>query len=153
MFYVCFRYGISRRRKTKDDRQLPNNQEEVIQTFHADSAGLMVLQPEFILNIDETFALFDAIPNYTLDDRGNRQVNITSSRGNPRLGCTVTLGITSDGRKMEAHITFKNPTRVAMAEIEANPPQNVHVSGHPCCPSISRKYREHSVGGGGSCTL
>ncbi|XP_064648835.1 major centromere autoantigen B-like [Lineus longissimus] len=123
------RHGITCRRKTKDDKQLPEHADEVVTNFrNAFHNTVRDTAPSFIANLDETFALFDALPNYTYDTKGNRQVNIKSSRGNTRLGCSVTLGITSNGRKMPCHITFKTPTIAAREELRANPPPNVHIA-------------------------
>ena len=108
---------------------MPENAPQLVAEFRATIAVTTANhRPLFLMNIDETFVLFDMVPHYTYAPKGSRHVDIRSSRGNARLGFTVTLGITSDGRKLKAHITFKRPPAYALQEIEDMNQDNVVVS-------------------------
>lgn len=126
------RYRISLRRKTKDSGQVPENANELIAQFRADVRNdLQTFADNQVANIDEVFTLFDNPGSYTYNRKGNAQIDIRSSRGNPRLGCTVTLAITMDGGKMPPHITFRQPPLAEWGELQDNVPDNVLIAQSP----------------------
>ncbi|XP_064649672.1 uncharacterized protein LOC135501473 [Lineus longissimus] len=60
-----------------------------------------------IINMDETFVNFDMVPKTTMATTGSHSIDIRSSRGNGKIGCTVTLAVSSDGRKLPAEVNFR----------------------------------------------
>lgn len=80
--------------------------------------------------MDETFVLFDMVPTSTMEATGSQNVDIRSSHGNQKLGCTVTLVVTTDGRKGQAEITFRAlaPDGDVIQQLRADAPDNVRVS-------------------------
>jgi hypothetical protein len=119
------RHHISLRRKTHDSKKVPANADELVAQFLVNiQQQLCHFHPRQVTNIDEMFALFEDVGNH----KGERQIDIKSLRGNPCLGCTVTLGISMDGSKLPVHITFRQPGQIAMREVEDNLPLNVAVT-------------------------
>lgn len=126
-----FRNGISHRRRTKDSRGLPDNADELATDYRNEIQRLNRDQNfRIIMNMNETFVLFDMMPRTTMEPTGSQNVDIRSSRGNQKLGCTVTLLITSDGRKAPAEINFRglDPDGPVVEELRAAAPENVRVS-------------------------
>ncbi|XP_064651584.1 uncharacterized protein LOC135502565 [Lineus longissimus] len=85
------------------------------------------------MNMNETFVLFDMVPRSTMEATGSQNVDIRSSQGNPKLGCTVTLVVTTDGRKGRAEVNFRGlaPDGDVIRQLQANAPDNVRVTGSP----------------------
>lgn len=126
-----FRKQISHRRKTKDSRGLPDNAQELVADYRVEFANL-IRDGDFgvIMNMDETFVLFDMVPKSTMEVTGSKNVDIRSSHGNQKIGCTVTLVVTTDGRKGKAEINFRGlaPDGDVIQQLRANSPDNVRVS-------------------------
>ena len=78
--------------------------------------------------MNETFMQLDFPPLYTAATRGERIINVRSSLGNPKLGCTVALTIGSNGEKMPAHVVFREPGFVRQIRDLENIPDNVRVT-------------------------
>ncbi|XP_064651589.1 uncharacterized protein LOC135502569 [Lineus longissimus] len=75
----------------------------------------------------------ERVPRSTMEATGSQNVDIRSSKGNPKLGCTVTLVITTDGRKGRAEVNFRGlaPDGDVIRQLQANAPDNVRVTGSP----------------------
>ena len=128
------RKRISHRRKTKDSRTLPDNAEEIVGNYRIETREL-IREGDFgiIINMNETFVLYDMAPLTSMATVGSQHVDIRSSRGNSKLGCTVTLIISSTGQKGQAEVNFKglDPHGQVMQELQAAAPENVRVTATP----------------------
>lgn len=103
------RKHISFRKITKNSSTIPADAALRIELFQNNVTGLIdhfTIELDFIINMDETFLLLDFPPAYTVNTKGDKQVDVRTSRCNPKLGCTVTLTVTASGRKLKAHVTF-----------------------------------------------
>ena len=130
------RKRISYRKKNKNSSVIPADAQARIAVLRADLADLTVrfdIAPEEFLNMDQTFVLFDFPCSYTCDTTGERNIDVRTSRANTKLGCTVTLCVSSAGDKLKAHITFKRRGFVRQLEqLEAmDLPDNVVVTSSP----------------------
>ncbi|XP_064653231.1 tigger transposable element-derived protein 6-like isoform X2 [Lineus longissimus] len=126
------RYSISLRRKTKDSRQVPDNADALVAAFRESVHEQHEHYEDYqVANVDEVFTLFDNHGSYTYNRTGATQIDIKSSWGNPRLGCTVTLAVTMAGGKLPPHITFRRPTAAAWQELQDNLPEDVVVAQSP----------------------
>lgn len=126
------RWRLTYRRSTTDSTTVPVNAAELVNEFRQGvHRTIQENGIQLTVNMDETFALFDMAPRYTYATKGSRQVDIRTSRGNPKMGCTITLGITTCGRKMPATVTFQGlaPDGPEVAELTQDAPENVRVTG------------------------
>ncbi|XP_064637381.1 uncharacterized protein LOC135493761 [Lineus longissimus] len=125
------RKRISHRRKNKDTRTLPDNAMEIAAVYRRETSQI-IQNGNFhvIINMDETFVNFDMVPKTTMATTGSHSIDIRSSRGNGKIGCTVTLAVSSDGRKLPAEVNFRglDAEGEVIAELRAHAPQNVRVS-------------------------
>jgi hypothetical protein len=81
----------------------------------------------FFFNIYQTFVLFDMRPMYTVNTKGEKAVDVRTSRSNANLGCTLI----ATGGKLPAQITRSFPRRgfvQQLAALEDNMPANVIVT-------------------------
>lgn len=78
--------------------------------------------------------LWELTPQYSYDEKGTKQVNMRTSRGQPKLGATVTLLITTTGLKGPAEIIFSGLAEdgQTIQEIQGAAPDNVRVSVLEC---------------------
>ena len=126
------RNGFSFRKQCKNSTALPENADELVANFQETVAQTVEENGiNQVLNMNETFALWDMAPQYTYNVRGAKQIDVRTSRGNPKLGCTVTLCITFDGRKMPASVIFRGLVADGeeIEELRENAPENVRVTG------------------------
>jgi hypothetical protein len=67
-------------------------------------------------------------PKYTAAVKGNKSIDVKTTLGNPKLGCTIGLTIGSNGEKLPAHVVFREPGFVRQIRGLENIPQNVRVT-------------------------
>ena len=127
------RKRVSFRRKNKNTTTIPADAAIRVRVFKDELTGVIRqfdIELAHVLNMDQTFILFDFPPNYTCNPKGMKAVDVKTSRSNAKLGCTVTLAIAATGGKLKAHITF--PRRGFVGQLhnleEADIPQNVTVT-------------------------
>ncbi|XP_064653003.1 tigger transposable element-derived protein 2-like [Lineus longissimus] len=126
------RHGISYRKTCKDSTSIPLNAAELVTAFQNEVRNIINDNGiQIIVNMDETFVLWDIAPTYTYSLKGLKQVDIRTSRGNAKLGCTVTLAMTACGRKLPASIIFKGlrDDGPEIARLRATAPNGVRVTG------------------------
>lgn len=131
-YLIFFRAEITFRKATKDSKTIPENAEQLIAEFRA-TFNNVIEETVFrvIANMDETFLQMDSMHNRTFDYKGIGQVNVKSSRGNSKLGCTVVLCCTIDGRKAPALVVIKAAQEGPLVRrLREEAPDNVMVSFH-----------------------
>lgn len=120
---------MSYRRNTYDSKTLPPNADDLIRECRERvHRTLEDNNLDLLINMNQTFVLYDSKPLYTYSEKGVRRVDIRSSRGNKKLGCTVALTITADGRKAPAEVIFRNQPAAVIEELQERAPDNVRVS-------------------------
>ena len=83
---------ITFRRKTKDTATLPRDAEERVTRFQNEVRGTVrENNVHTIFNFNETFTQLDFPPMYTAATKGSKNIDVQTSRGNPKLGCTVGI--------------------------------------------------------------
>ncbi len=124
---------MSYRRNTFDSKTLPANADNLIQECRERvHQNLRDNNINLLINMNQTFVMYDMTPVYTYNEKGERRIDIRSSRGNKKLGCTVSLLITADGRKGPAEIIIRNQAanELVIQELQEHAPENVRVSVH-----------------------
>ncbi|XP_064630139.1 tigger transposable element derived 5-like [Lineus longissimus] len=126
------RNGIRFRKQCKNVTAIPENADELVANFQQNVAQTVDENGiELVINMNETFALFDMAPQYTYNEKGAKQIDLRTSRGNPKLGCTVTLGITREGRNLPASVILRGlrADGEVIQDLRENAPDNVRVTG------------------------
>ena len=119
---------MSYRRHTYDSKTLPDNANQLIeQCRQRVQQTIRENRLNQVINMNQTFVLYDSMPLYTYHEKGASRVDVRSSRGNKKLGCTVALTITADGRKAPAEIIFRNQAADVVEELRRRAPENVRV--------------------------
>lgn len=123
------RRRISLRKVTKNSTAIPADAAVRVQIFRDGVTGTIErfgIAMQFFFNMDQTFVLFDMRPMYTVNQTGEKDVDVRTSRANAKLGCTVTLCITATGGKLAAHVTFPRRGFVRqLAGLADDPPANI----------------------------
>ncbi|GES90224.1 pogo transposable element with KRAB domain [Rhizophagus clarus] len=104
------RYKLSWRRRTKISQKLPSQTEETLAKFHQFINNLRT-RKSFdlcnIFNMDETLVWFDMAGNFTIDQKGEKTVQIRST-GNDKNRFTVVLTCAAgNGTKLPPICIFK----------------------------------------------
>ena len=95
------------RRKTKDTSTLPPDATQRVREFQANVRQTVKdYHVHTLLNFNETFAQLDFPPMYTAETRGTVNVNVRTTLGNPKLGCTIGLGVWSNGENCQPMLFF-----------------------------------------------
>ena len=117
------------RRKTSDSTHIPADAEQRVNNFRRDVRNTVdANHVRTMFNMNETFMQLDFTPMYTAETKGTVKVDIKSSRGNPKLGCTVGLTIGSNGEGLPAHVVFGRPGFIREIENLDNVPDNILVT-------------------------
>lgn len=127
------RKKITLRKVNKNTTTLPADAANRIQAFRAnvtETIERFEIPFRLIFNMDQTYAMFEYRPVYTLNEKGANTIDVRTSRSNTKLGCTVTLTISATGEKAPAHITFprKGFVRQLDALLEEDLPENVSMT-------------------------
>lgn len=108
------RAGLCIRTKTSVSQKLPDSYFEVVTSFRDFMArNRQRVDPEFILNMDETPVYFDNVPNTTVDEIGVKTVRMQTTGGDKRR-CTVVLGISHTGDFLKTMIIFKGKRQLKL---------------------------------------
>ena len=106
------RNGFSLRRRTSISQKLPADFEEKLVNFQKYVIGLRRAK-DYLLgqigNTDQTPVFFDMPSNYTINEKGAKEVRLRTT-GGEKMRMTVMLAITADGRKLPPYIIFKRKT-------------------------------------------
>lgn len=117
------------RRKSKDSTTVPADAPRRVRDFQIGVRQTVAdNNVHTVLNFNETFAQLDFPPVYTIESRGTKDVDVRTSRGTPKLGCTIGLTIGSNGEKPPAHVVFRQPGFIRQIRGLNNVPENVHVT-------------------------
>ena len=93
MFGFMKRYKLSRRRRTKISQKLPTQTNELLNNFQQYIIRLRTeksYEMANILNMDETPVWFDMAGNFTIDQTGEKTIQICGT-GNEKNRFTVVL--------------------------------------------------------------
>lgn len=122
----CFRFmkrfKLSIRQRTSTGKPLSLNWKEKLVSFKSNVKAICNLNciqnHALIANMDELPCTFDLPSSRTVDIKGKRHVNITTT-GNEKLHFTIVLSCFANGRKLKPLVIFKG------ARIPSNLPQAV----------------------------
>jgi hypothetical protein len=106
------REGLSLRRRTTICQKLPKDYEEKLVQYQRHVINLRH-QRQYCLsqmgNADEVAVFFDMPRNYTLSEKGQKQVTVKTT-GYEKLRVTVMLSVTADGNKLPPYIILNRKT-------------------------------------------
>ena len=123
------RKKIVQRRKTRDTASLPADANDRVHQFQMNVRDTVRKNGVTALyNMNETFVHLNFPPMYTAATRGDRNVEVRTSRGNPKLGCTIGLTIGSNGEKLPSHVVFREPGFIREIQGLQNVPENIRIT-------------------------
>ena len=103
------RHNLSLRCKTSLSQKLPADLEDKVQSFTQFVKNSRIeneFDDEFIINMDETPAYFDLVPNKTVEQQGKKSVIVRTS-GSEKRHVTVVLAVAASGAVLPTMIIFK----------------------------------------------
>ena len=106
------RNNLTLRAKTSQSQKLPDTYDTDVRSFRDFiSRNRRRLEPDFIMNMDETPFYFDNVPSKTVDIVGSKSVRVLTT-GSDKKRCTVVLGISDCGVFLRTMVIFKGKRKL-----------------------------------------
>ena len=106
------RNNLTLRAKTSQSQKLPDTYDIDVLSFRDFiSRNRRRLEPDFIMNMDETPFYFDNVPSKTVDIVGSKSVRVLTTKSYKKR-CTVVLGISNCGVFLRTMVIFKGKRKL-----------------------------------------